>query len=278
MAGQVSEVMCQGDLVSVVSTLRVELAQVKEDLSVVLEENRKLKMMMDKVQQDGGVGRDGGVGDGGWKVVHSKGHTMKLSRKASSTESVPCRNTFSVLQDELQEEGQADEDSQSTGKSLKIVGDSLCRYVGRAVRSKISGNYCFPGVGVKQVEERLEGVVDRDSLVCVIVGGNDIHRRRSEELMNRYREALEKVRKQGGIPVACGILPRLGHNREWISRAIGFNNRMERYCRDNRIEFIDVWDHFYGRGYLFARDGVHLSRKGVSVLAGLIDRAVEGFC
>ena len=97
-------------------------------------------------------------------------------------------------------------------------------------------------------------------------------------MVKRYKEALQAVRKKGGRAVASGILPRMGHRREWMSRAIGFNCRLESYCRENDFIFVDVWDHFYGKGQLYTRDGVHLSRAGTSVLAGLLDRAVMGFC
>ena len=53
---------------------------------------------------------------------------------------------------------------------------------------------------------------------------------------------------------------------------------MEKYCKENGIGFIDTWDTFSGRRNLFARDGIHLSRSGVTVLARLVDQAVAGFC
>ena len=272
-------------LAGLVSDLRSELAQVKRELSVLVEENKSLKEFIEKFQRSG-VDEVGSVGGDEWKVVRSKGHTMKLSRKASSTESVPCKNTFSilsVLQDEGDDEvevieGETPEVSQPKGKrNVKLVGDSLCRHLGTKIKNKVSGNFYFPGGGVEQVAERLEGIVDRNSIMCLVVGGNDVHRRRSEEMVRRYKEALHKIRNKGGKAVACGILPRMGHRREWMSRAIGFNCRMETYCRENNIAFVDVWDNFYGQGHLYARDGVHLSRAGTSVLAGLIDKAVMGF-
>lgn len=41
---------------------------------------------------------------------------------------------------------------------------------------------------------------------------------------------------------------------------------------------VDMWDHFYGQRQPYARNGVHFSRPGTSVLAGLINRAVVEFC
>ena len=50
-----------------------------------------------------------------------------------------------------------------------------------------------------------------------------------------------------------------------MSRATCFNCGLENYCRENNIVFVDVWDQFYSRSQLYARDGVHLSREGTSV-------------
>lgn len=106
---------------------------------------------------------------------------------------------------------------------------SLCKYLGRAVLRKVRGSCCFPGAGVDQV---VDSLVDYSSLVCIIVGGNDVHKHRSEELVGNYKEVLEKIMVKGGSADACGILPMIGHRREWLSRAIGFK-RIEKYYWEN---------------------------------------------
>lgn len=65
---------------------------------------------------------------------------------------------------------------------------------------------------------------------------------------NQYREALENVRKKAWTGIACGIFPRLGHGRQWLPEAIGFNRRVENYCRGNNVSllYVDVWDNFFG--------------------------------
>lgn len=43
--------------------------------------------------------------------------------------------------------------SQPEGKkSLKLTGISLCRYLGRKVKCKLSGNNCIPGTGVRMTD------------------------------------------------------------------------------------------------------------------------------
>ena len=284
------------DLTILLSDILSEMVEVRNEVEGLRVENKLLKEEINKLKgcsvSSGGVsGGDGCLGGGGvgegdaWKVVHRGGGArMKLRR--APVEAVSCSNSFSVLSDEVpQETGEADAISRPQGKkpfsqgktSVTIVGDSLCRHLGKVVRSKLSGNFYYPGAGIRKIVESLDGLVDGNSAVCLVVGGNDINRRRSEELLEQYKLALEKVRRKGAPVVACGIPPRMGYSREWLSRAIAFNSRIEDYCRRNRIAYVDVWERFYGRKQLFARDGVHLSRVGVSVLSGLIDKVVGGF-
>lgn len=57
-------------------------------------------------------------------------------------------------------------------------------------------------------------------MLCIIAGGHDIHRARSEELINQYWEALERVRKKEGTVIACGILSTMGRVREHYSSTV----------------------------------------------------------
>ena len=191
------------------------------------------------------------------------------------------RNRFDALRvDDGDEEEIREADageSQSKGKSkIKIVGDSLCKHLHKTMKRRVE-NYSFLGAGIKRVFQTIEKISDEDSVVCIVAGGNDVQKRRSEELISQYKEALERVRSHGGTAIACGIFPRMGYGSEWMSRAIRFNCRMKKFCEENNIIFIDVWDKFYGVNNFYARDGVHLSRTGNSVLARLVDCAAMGF-
>ena len=65
---------------------------------------------------------------------------------------------------------------------------------------------------------------------------------------------------------------------EWLSRAIGVNERVRVLCREVGVSFVDEWDRFFGRGELYVRDGVYLSRKGVDVFRECLERAVRIEC
>lgn len=287
-----SEVLgCEGrDLSRLVADLRLEVAQVRSELSVVMEEYSKLKIEMGKHQSvcvgvvDGGVGENVSVGNGvgeKWRVVKGKRRSTRLTLKKGPAE-MDLSNSYSVLHDEAEGElrGKADDHSQPEGKcqSVVFVGDSHCRHVGKKVRHRVKGNFFFPGAGVKKVGESVESWIGNSKVVCLIAGGNDVQDNRSEEMIRLYRQALERVRKRGATAVLCSILPRMNQGSEWMSRAIGINDRMKAFCRDRGVVYVDAWDSFYGRKHLFARDNVHLSKSGNSRLAALIDSAIEGFC
>ena len=140
---------------------------------------------------------------------------------------------------------------------------------------------CMPGAGVKAVSEEVQkrvGGMEREGVVVLHVGGNDVRAGGSEELVARFREMLGKIRESGRRCVVSGILPRVYVSREWLSRTIGVNDRVKGMCKDVGVSFVDVWDRFYGRRDLYARDGVHLSRKGVDVLSGCLEGGVGMEC
>ena len=243
------------------------------------------------------VRRQCGKSDG-WQVVGSKGSTIRL-KKAPTVSSSPvleCRNSFSALaegteegprtvEERTTEEERTDEPSLSNSKIL-VVGDSQVKYLDRtfcARDRKRRTRVCFPGAGVEDVSDRLDRCMAGEGerpIVCLSVGTNDVGRVRSEELFRRFREALGKIRDRGAVPVVCGIIPRRDAGAEWLSRAIAMNCRIANHCGSNGWAFLDTWDLFYGENSLYARDGVHLSRRGVGVLSDALERRlgeVKGF-
>lgn len=121
-----------------------------------------------------------------WKVITTRSTTMKLSEKLLHPEAF----SFSVLPDDVEvyEERKAVDVPQSKGKSrsLFVVGNSLCRYLGGEVMHRVKGIFCFPVAGVRKVSESVEGLVDGNSLTFLIAGGNDVQGCRSEELIRLH--------------------------------------------------------------------------------------------
>lgn len=274
---------------------KIDLGRVVEDLRTEVRELRGERL----------EGKQ--VGKEEWNLVNRGG--MKFSLKKQRKNQVAVKNAFSALHDECEgrEEigvmesaksgnpdvrpgvlrsakkvGSGRVRSHSGGRGLYVVGDSQVRYLDdRVLLSDVRKHVCLPGAGIGRVLDRIENIMeDKGSdpiAVCLSAGGNDVGKRRSVELMKQYREVLEKIKSKGGVSVVCGVLPRRGVSREWLSRAIGINCSLDKYCSDHAIPFIDVWHRFYGNDVMYARDGVHLSRQGVAVLARAVDSVVAGF-
>ena len=47
---------------------------------------------------------------------------------------------------------------------LKLIGDSICKYLGGKILTKVSSNNCFPGAGVDLVADRIGRLAERDSV------------------------------------------------------------------------------------------------------------------
>ena len=197
------------------------------------------------------------------------------------------RNKFSVLEDCCSGDGngntaKTDESTLSPGKVV-VVGDSQVRGLGRLFCVRDAERrmcVCLPGAGVGDVVERLDGVLRGEGVapvVCISAGGNDIGRFRSEELIRRYRQALGRVRDLGGTPVLCGILPRKFAGAGWWSEAAAVNSRLADHCKRNGWLFVDNWNYFFGKDYLYNSDGVHLSRRGTGALAWSLQRDLQAW-
>ena len=212
-----------------------------------------------------------------WKTVTRRRSGGVVTRALPS---LPTSNAFSALQDECKEDdskSKADAGTLPSGRCL-VVGDSQVRYLDREFCSRDRRNrtrWCFPGAGVQEVSQKLDRVLAGEGPAPTVIfsaGGNDIEKVRSVELRKRFREALERVRSLGGVPVVCGVLPRRYQSRQWYSRAIAVNSWLADYCKSNGWTFVDNWDSFFGRNSMLARDGVHLSRKGVAAFAASLER------
>ena len=210
-------------------------------------------------------GNRGSVGDrkenGLWKtVVGGSGRSKVMPQRRQS---ITVSNRFSSLEEEP-----------LGGTEILVYGDSIVRGMGvtslyrpRSKRFKVS---CYPGAGVNRVQEALTSVEDKP--LAKSVGGNDISSLRSEELKDRFRKMLEKLRDRKSPSAIIGILPRRYANMEWSSRAIALNKWLEKRCNEIGFFYIDSWGEFINRPDRFRRDGIHLSSRGRDCFVDLVNK------
>ena len=163
-------------------------------------------------------------------------------------------------------------------QEVLVLGDSRIKYLDetfcetdRARRMTC----CLPGIGVQDVVERYKRVVEgtrKKALVVVHVGVNDVGRVRSEDLEDRYREFLREIKESSRRCIVSEVLPRQEVRGWWLSYALALNESLMRTCGEDGVGFMNEWSRFYRRQELYARDGVHFSRKGVQELSKCLER------
>ena len=224
----------------------------------------------------------------GWQKVVGGGRPGKRVPLGDKTEVVPLQNRFEVLGEEVDGRGveeldrERQGDRRETGPEVLLVGDSQVRYLDRTFCERARDRrtrVCFPGARVQDVADRLDRLMvgtGKDAVVVLHVGGNDVGRTRSEELIGRYRNMLEKVKASGRTGVVCGLIPRRFADSEWLSRSLSLNSRLEGMCRELGFLFVDGWDTFYGKHAMYTKDGVHLSKIGTEAYGAQLEGTVRG--
>ena len=97
-----------------------------------------------------------------------------------------------------------------------VLGDSQIRHLEStfvARDRKCRNTVCLPGAGIGRVSARIDTCLEGNGnkpIIFLSAGGNDLGKVRSEDLLDKFRLALDKIRSKGGIPVVCSVLPRRG--------------------------------------------------------------------
>lgn len=107
-----------------------------------------------------------------------------------------------------------------------------------------------------------------------LVGTNNVVKGRSEEVVDKYRKFVGKLRDSRRRSVVCGLLPRHDVNSLILSRMLGINERVRDLCSREGVMFVDVWNHFIHDRTLFANDGLHLNCIGKARLGRVLDQEV----
>ena len=182
-----------------------------------------------------------------------------------------CVNRFQILEEEDEPE------------STYLVGDSIVRqqlseFCGR-VRQK-RRLFCVPGAGVNDITNVIDQVsveANEKTLFVIHTGSNDIKKLRSEELLNRYRKLIQQYKTKSRNIMLSGVLPRIDADNVFYSKAFSLNNRLQTLCKEQGIEYVNMWNDFYKQSGLFQKDGLHLSGVGAARYGRLLNEAVRGF-
>ena len=211
-----------------------------------------------------------------------------LPTNASPQEFVPVRNGVQprkrkILPVTTYNKFQILADREEDTNEVRLVGDSMVRgqlveFCGRAPNNR--KRFCIPGAGVNDVSEALEEVTDDmpdNSLVVLHTGTNDVVRTRSEELMQRYKQMIRHYKNKTNNIIISGIIPRIGAENTFYSKAFSINNRLKSLCIQEKVDYLDTWNDFYDQPTLFADDGLHLNAVGSARFGRLLSNGVCSF-
>ena len=184
-------------------------------------------------------------------------------------------NRFQVLGDSIEEDFET-----------RLVGDSMIRgqlveFCGRASNNKRK-RFCFPGARLDDVTAACDDVTagaDNNTLYILHAGTNDVTSTRSEELLQKYRRMIQEFKHKTGNNniIVSGILPKIDAESRFYDKAFSTNSRLNSLCLQEKVEFVNLWDDFYGKKSLFQTDCVHLNSVGAARLGRLLCNRVSLF-
>ena len=181
-------------------------------------------------------------------------------------------NRYQVLSEE-------EEDALET----RLVGDSLVRpllseFVGRARGSR--KRLCMPGGCLDDItaacNEASSGA-ENNALFVIHAGTNDVEDTRSEELMEKYRRMIQRYKTKSPNVIISGILPRTKAPSHFYDRAYSTNSRLRSLCTEEGVDYVNLWDDFYNKPFLFQNDGLHLNAVGSARFGRLLSNKVSSF-
>lgn len=204
----------------------------------------------------------------------------RKSKMTDRKESIPLVNKFAVLKDE----NEIDEKDIGT----YVIGTSIVReqkfHFGmknnrqrerRIVKS-------FPGCKVKKVIQEVNALKVKNKKVCVIAnaGGNDLFGKnnevgQSEPIIKDLKNLVDSLANKSKKGMLIGILPRRYASHYGICEAIAINDQISKYCVERNVNFVDVWNIFYGHWHFFNKDGIHLNNYGHRKLSELMHQGYD---
>ena len=95
--------------------------------------------------------------------------------------------------------------------------------------------------------------------------------------MDKYCKIIQQYRAKSNNIIISGVLPRIAAVDLFYSKAFSLNNRLCNLCKDNGVEFKNMWNDFYNRTGLFHSDGLHLLAVGAARFGRLVNEAVRSF-
>ena len=151
------------------------------------------------------------------------------------------------------------------------MGDSIVRKTDTRLSKGKDVVVWSPGASIEHVTERVEQITGRGNggSILVHVGTNNADKEGTTAIVEMYR-SLPKKTKQArvGQIILSGILPVFGNRIRGYrnSKRMTVNGMVRRLCKEEEVGYVDLSDSFVGKEEMYARDGLHLSGRGIPFL------------
>ena len=152
-------------------------------------------------------------------------------------------------------------------QEIVVIGDSIARGVGARLQEQHGEVKVFAKGGgtLTDAQRKVDEVqLTGEEAVIIMTGGNDIDRGDgTEEVVRGYERLVTSLRSKGvGRITLVGPSTRRHFSPYFKSKVIGINNRLERWCAKESVNFVEGGVTDQDKIWLLARDGVHFSRNG----------------
>ena len=159
------------------------------------------------------------------------------------------------------------------------VGDSIVRKSDTRLSKGEDVVVCLPGARIEHVTERVEEFMGSGNggTILVHIGTNNADKEGTTAILEKYRNLLKKTKQARiGQIILSGILPVFGNSIQGYrnSKRMAVNGMVKQLCKEEEVGYVDLWDSFVGKEYMYFRDGLHLSGKGAAVFAEGLSGAV----
>ena len=98
----------------------------------------------------------------------------------------------------------------------------------------------------------------------VHVGTNNADKEGTTAILEKYRDLLKKTKQaRVGQIIISGILPVFGNKIQGYrnSKRMAVNGMVERLCKEEDVEYMDLWDSFVGNEDMYVRDGLQAASE-----------------
>ena len=235
---------------------------VKENIEEIVETGRQVVEIREQMSSLQDTGR------------FQKAKGTKAKRTVRNEHAIPLTNRFEILEDE----------TDKAEIETYVIGDSIVREQTNyfAAKNKQRKIQSYPGCRAEKVTDEIKALKVKSRKTCIIAnaGNNNLFLRgnevgKTEPLMTDLGSLVDSLlaKTDGGLVI--GLMPRMYASYFAMSKAIGINERIGRYCRDMKVEFYDVWNDFVGKWQYFKSDGIHLNEAGHIKLQDILEREYE---